>query len=225
MNVLAGDVIEWDVVNWSRALGLWSQALGERGGTALELGARRGGLSLWLALRGYDVVCSDLRSNEAAASALHEQYGVRSRVRYETIDALDIPYRDCFDVIAFKSLLGGIAFDGDISRQYRAVAQMYDALRPGGVLLFAENLQASAFHRALRRRFIRWNDRWRYVDLPEMRSFLAPFATVEMQTTGFLGLCGRTPLTSRALGTLDGMLFDRIVPPEQRYIVYGAAWK
>jgi SAM-dependent methyltransferase len=222
---LQQDVIQWDVVNWSRALSLWNRVLLQSSGTALELGARRGGLSLWLALSGYDVVCSDLTDAQASACVLHKRYDVGERIRYEEIDALHIPYREHFDVIAFKSLLGGVAQDGDVEPQYRAVAGIRDALKPGGVLLFAENLRGSALHQTLRRRFVPWNDRWRYVALDEMLAFLKPFAAVEYQTTGFLGLCGRRPLAANALGLLDGLIFDRVTPPSQRYIVYGAAWK
>lgn len=224
---LARDVVEWDVENWSRALAYWERAhvLPPAPASCLELGARRGGLSLWLALKGHSVLCSDLENNEAVAGPLHERYGVKDRISYQAIDATAIPYENRFDVIAFKSMLGGVAFDGDIERQRRAVASMYRALKPGGVLLFAENLRGSRFHRMLRDRFVKWKSIWRYVALEEMREFLQPFSRVEYETTGVLGLCGRTPRMYTLLGRLDGAVLDRVVPAASRYIMYGAAYK
>lgn len=224
---LAHDVVEWDVENWSRALEYWERpgTLPQAPATCLELGARRGGLSLWLALKGHDVLCSDLQNNELVATPLHARYGVSERIKYAAIDATAIPYENHFDVIAFKSMLGGVAYDGDIGRQRRAMASIYGALKPGGVLLFAENLLGSRFHRMLRDRFVKWKSIWRYVELEEMRDFLKPFSRVDYETTGVLGLCGRTPQMYRLLGRLDGVLLDRIVPQNARYIVYGAARK
>ncbi len=190
-----------------------------------ELGARRGGLALWLALQGHSVICSDLEENAAIAGPLHERYGVDSRITYEAIDSTQIPYENRFDVIAFKSMLGGVAWNGDAQRQSAAVRSMYRALKPGGVLLFAENLRGSPMHRLLRRRFVTWNSIWRYVSIDEMLEYLHLFAVVRYETTGFLGLCGRTQGTSDMLGRADGLVFDRIVPPHSRYIIYGVATK
>jgi SAM-dependent methyltransferase len=224
---LLRDVIEWDVVNWSRALRFWNDSGALSGGPklCLELGARRGGLSLWLALQGHTVVCSDLQDNSAVAAPLHARYGVGERITYAAIDATKIPYENHFDLIAFKSMLGGVAWDGDARRQQAALQSIHAALKPGGVLLFAENLGGSAMHRFLRRTFVKWNSKWRYVPLDEMLGFLGPFSEVQYATTGFLGLCGRSAAASALLGNVDGLLFDRIVPPPSRYIVYGVARK
>lgn len=223
---LLKDVVEWDIENWSRALAFWkAHAALQVPSTCLEVGARRGGLSLWLALQGHDVVCSDLDDNSEVAAPLHRAYGVGDRIRYEAIDATAIPYENHFDAIAFKSVLGGVAWDGDASRQVAAVRAMHLALKPGGVLLFAENLKASPLHQAARRRFIRWNSIWRYVSIEEMLDYLKPFSTVEYETTGFAGLFGRSPGLANALGKADGAFFDKIVPPGGRYIMYGVARK
>lgn len=223
---LLRDVIEWDVENWSRALAFWRRSLPRADSLeCLELGARRGGLSLWLALQGHRVICSDLQDNRTVAAPLHEAYGVADRVTYEAIDATQIPYENRFDVIAFKSMLGGVAWDGDAARQARAVQSIYSALRPGGVLLFAENLRGSPLHQLLRRRFVTWNDVWRYVTIEEMLGYFTPFSNVDYDTTGFLGLLGRTPQLSRAFGKIDGAIFDRLAPRSMRYIMFGAARK
>jgi SAM-dependent methyltransferase len=224
---LLRDVIEWDVENWSRALRFWETAADLRTApkTCLELGARRGGLALWLALRGHHVVCSDLEDNSAIAAPLHSRYGVSDRIEYAAIDATAIPFENHFDVVAFKSMLGGVAWNGDAQRQVAALRSIHRALKPGGTLLFAENLRGSAMHRFLRKHLVKWNAVWRYVTIDEMLSYLAPFSNVQYETTGFFGLCGRTPAASSALGKIDGAVFDRIVAPQSRYIIYGVARK
>src|SRR5262245_19507116 len=101
----ATDILEWDVENWSEALEFWrrysSQTLA--GCKALEIGSRNGGLSLWLALCGARVVCSDLDGPTDVARHKHQQYGVADAVTYEAVNALDIPYRETFDIVVFKS--------------------------------------------------------------------------------------------------------------------------
>jgi 2-polyprenyl-3-methyl-5-hydroxy-6-metoxy-1,4-benzoquinol methylase len=59
---LIDDIIGWDIDNWSKFLLFCERFLDHNpaGKQALEVGAREGGLSLYLALKGYEVVCSDL---------------------------------------------------------------------------------------------------------------------------------------------------------------------
>jgi SAM-dependent methyltransferase len=180
---------------------------------------------VWLAARGHTVVCSDFGKSPANAKALAERYNVEDRIRYEDIDATRIPYDSAFDIVAFKSVLGGIGRGGALNRQRDAVASIYRALRPGGRLLFAENLTASPLHRILRRRYIAWGSRWRYVTIKEMRKFLEPFARVHLDTAGFFGTFGRSERQRHALALLDRVAVNALVPPSWRYIVYGVATK
>ena len=60
----------------------------------LELGARQGGLSLWLALKGNSVVCSDISYSTQPhelqkAKDLHKKYNCEDRISCESIDALN----------------------------------------------------------------------------------------------------------------------------------------
>src|ERR1043165_4321410 len=90
---LTSDIIEWDVSNWSVALDYWRQAtsLELSNSQALELGARNGGLSLWLAANGCHVTCSDLHGPTPQARKLHRRYDVSHLITYEPIDAVNIP--------------------------------------------------------------------------------------------------------------------------------------
>ena len=103
--------VQWDVRNWSRALDFWSTTCGPSpfvGAEVLEIGSRDGGLSLWFATQGASrVVCSDRTGPTDVARELHTEAGVSDRVEYASIDATDIGVLDTFDVVAFKSVLGG----------------------------------------------------------------------------------------------------------------------
>lgn len=224
---LVRDIIEWDVGNWSEALRFWEHAIDWGGApkTCLEVGAGNGGLSLWLALKGHRVVCSDVTSPAERAARLHEKYGVAKLIEYAAIDATDIPDRAWFDIIAFKSILGGIGRNDDRARQQRAVDEMFDALKPGGMLLFAENLRASPAHRFFRERFVGWGKSWRYVTLAEMREFLRQFATVEMRATGVIGALGRTERERNLLARVDQVVLNHLCPGEWKYLGYGLAVK
>ena len=142
------DVFEWDVVNWSAALHFWQDHLQVElaGASALEIGAHDGGLSLWLAMKGANVICSDMRETRKQAREKHVLYGVTEKIKYQKIEARDIPYENCFNVIVFKSLLGGVrGYFGD-DAHVQVVSSIFRSLKPGGQLLFAENLEASGLH-------------------------------------------------------------------------------
>jgi len=221
------DVVEWDVRNWGVALEFWTRHSHLDLGScdALEIGSRHGGLSLWLAQQGARVVCSDLGPPSEVARRKHADAGVAHRVRYQRIDGTRIPYVGQFDLIVFKSVLGGIGRPADRAAQARAVAEMHGALKPGGELFFAENLVASPVHQFLRRRFVEWSASWRYVAIDEMREFLAPFSEIAYRTVGLVGVFGRTSGQRALLGALDRALLDALVPERWRYVIVGVARK
>jgi SAM-dependent methyltransferase len=222
---LLADVVQWDVRSWSRAIHFWDRAVDwSRVETCLELGGRQGGLSLWLASKGKRVVCSDLKDVRSTALEHHRQYQFDALVDYQDIDATAIPYEDHFDVIAFKSVLGGIGRGGK-QLQQRVLDEIHKALKPGGKLLFAENLAASRLHRYVRERFVDWGRAWRYVTLDEMREFLRDYARREMHATGVLATFGRNERQRRLLAAIDQGLLNYVTPSGWKYIVYGIAEK
>ena len=219
--------VEWDVRNWSGALDFWLAHSKQRlsGCDALEIGSRHGGLSLWLASQGANVLCTDLNGPTENAVQQHRASGLDNLIEYEAIDATQIPYTEQFDLIVFKSVLGGIGSRGGDAWQAQAIKEMHKALKKGGELFFAENLVASPLHQFLRRKFVRWGESWRYITLREFQEFLAPFSEVQLQTMGFAGAFGRSELQRNWFGSLDRLLFDRIVPENWKYIVTGVARK
>ncbi len=223
---LQKDILQWDVNSWSRIFEVWepeiklhTEMLG------LEIGGRQGGLTLWLTLKGIKTICSDLENTEETAAPLHEKYQVRNLVEYQNIDATNIPFENNFDVIVFKSIIGGVGSNDNLEAQKAAFQQIHKALKPGGKLLFAENMVASPLHLFFRKRFVNWGARWRYVTLQEMDDFLRDFSQVELKTTGFLATFGRSESQRKFLSFFDRILFNYITPKSWRYIGYGVAVK
>jgi SAM-dependent methyltransferase len=217
------DFVEWDVRNWSGALDFWLAHTRQKlaNASALELGSRNGGLSLWLALQGARVICSDIYPPHTKTLGLHKDHGVSHLIRYEQVDATDIPYTQEFDLVVFKSVLGAIPAE----RQATVFADVHKALKTGGELFFAENLEGSPLHQSLRRRFVPWGTSWQYPSTASLEACLSAFSRVEYVTMGFAGAFGRGERQRDVLGMLDKAIFDRIVPATWRYIMAGIAVK
>lgn len=223
---LTKDIIQWDIKSWSKALSYWETNIDwDNINNGLELGGREGGLSLWLALKGKTIVCSDLNDVQKTAEQLHIRYNVSSFIKYQDIDATTIPYENYFDVIIFKSIIGGIGRDDNYETQQKVFKEIYKALKPGGKLLFAENLIASSFHQRLRKRFVNWGGSWRYVSIKEMKEFLKDYSYSDIRTTGVLGAFGRNESQRNLLSTIDELILNKICPDNWKYIIYGMAKK
>ena len=65
-------------------------------------------------------------------------------IKYEKIDALDIPYENKFDCISFKSVMGILGNREErfknIDAQKKMIINISKALKKGGYLIFEENL-------------------------------------------------------------------------------------
>lgn len=220
------DIIEWDVVNWSKALDFWAKNtdLENQQYQCLELGGRRGGLSLWLAMKNNHVICSDISSPEEHASKLHTKHSYSGKIDYQAIDATNITYENHFDVVIFKSILGGISSNNNDYLKKQAISEIYKSLKPSGKLLFAENLEASFMHRFFRKRFVTWGGGWNYLKHTEIAALFESFENLEYQTIGFLGTFGRTERQRRILGIIDSII-KPIIPKKKRYIVFGMVTK
>jgi len=221
------DIIEWDVSNWGRSLGYWENntSVVLEQAKALEIGGRHGGLSLWLAQKGADVLCSDIDGPSDKAEERHAKHNAFHAIRHASINALDIPFQNHFDIVFFKSVLGGIGQHNNKTDQIKAIQEMHKALKNGGELWFAENLVASPLHQFSRRRFVSWGERWRYVSIEEMLRFLDIFIEVRYTTVGFLGAFGLNEFQRTVLGRIDKAIIDKLVPETWRYIVIGVAKK
>jgi SAM-dependent methyltransferase len=182
-------------------------------------------LALWLAEKGYQVICSDIEDPASAAQALHKKYNVESLVSYQAIDATNIPYTNHFDIVIFKSILGAVGWQGRDDLQRRCLGEIYKCLKPGGQLLFAENLTGTGMHRFFRHRFSKWSKSWNYLSYNKLDSLLSDFSNYTIETTGFLGLLGGNEKMRGALGSLDQHILNSIIPERGRYIVFCVAEK
>lgn len=220
------DILEWDVHNWAKALAHWNlQADQLAGNKALELGGRNGGLSLFCASRGAQVICSDLDGPTDLAKKRHKDAGFAEMIDYASINALDLPYTEELDIVCFKSVLGGVGRNGNNAAQAQCIAEIYRALKPGGLLIFAENLEASPVHQMIRKRAVHWGEAWNYTSIDRLQQQLQNFGEVDICSFGFLGTFGRSNAQRQYLGKLDSLIFDRLVPNRWHYIASVVARK
>ncbi|NRN30796.1 class I SAM-dependent methyltransferase [Photorhabdus heterorhabditis] len=221
------DIIEWDISSWSKCLCFWLSKgkIDLENARVLEIGSRNGGLSLWAALNGAKVICSDLGGPNKKAYQKHKNHNLSDLITYKDINALDIPYENELDIVLSKSVIGGIGRNNNIENQKITISEIYKSLRKGGEYWFTENLLASPAHKILRSQFIQWGDEWRYVTIDDMNEFLHQFSSVEYITTGFISCFGRTEKQRKILSFFDRFLFSKIVPKKWNYIIIGVAKK
>lgn len=219
---LMRQIVGWDVVNWSKAIHYWEENIPLYGKEleCLELGASKGGMTLWLALQKNRVFCTDINGPEPVARDLHQKFDCQTRITYGSMDAMNINEENRFDLVLFKSIMGGICSDD--RKKAELVNQIHKALKPGGMLLFAENLEATLLHRVARKKF--GTPDWNYLRLSEMDEVFSSFTSVRYSTTGFFGCFGRTERQRELLGSFDGLL-DKLIPASSKYIVFGIAVK
>lgn len=223
------DIFGWDVTTWSNALNLWLPILQSKShGKGLELGGSNGGLSLLLAQYHMDVICSDLDLERTRpAQKAHQLKGASKYINYQSIDACAIPFENTFDVIIFKSILGGIKRD---QTDYKAVhkgilKQVYKALKPGGHLLFAENLTGSRAHQYFRKTFRKWGATWRYLQINDLDDYFEGFTDLEYATCGYLSAFGPNEPFKSVLGQIDNKTFNKFQNSQLHYVVFGYAKK
>lgn len=182
-----------------------------KGKSVLELSAHNGGLSLYYDLKGAKVVCSDLNEPTEEAQELHKRYQVSDSVEYAAIDATDIPdkYKEKFDYITFKSVIGGIGSRNDLKAQKKCVACCYKCLKPGGRFIFADNMKTFMLHRVARRLFVKWGGKWYYETKKEIYMLMWKFKLVDERYVGVVGCFGRSEESRNRLGKIDGRFFKR----------------
>ena len=217
------DVIQWDVKNWAKALPFWEGIINDfNGKSAMTFGEREGGLSLWLANKGAIVNCSDYHEFPESTTQLHEKYNVTNSITYSQQDITDIKADDeSYDIVMFKSVIGGL---GSEEKHRKAIAELHRVLKPGGHLLFAENLEATKFHNAVRKKFTNWSSYWCYPKYKNTEQLLKAFNTIEYKSHGFFGAFGRTEKQRRFLGRIDAIVCP-ILPNSWKYILFAVAKK
>ncbi len=223
---LLNEIVGWDVNLWARAIDFWDQHLPANNShiNCLDIGAREGGLSLWLAMKGFDVICSDVSDIEQSASVLHKKYSYTGSIKYADLNAMELKELNTYDIIIFKSVLGAIGSFHQPEAIQQSIQNIYDALKPGGKLLFAENLKSTFVHQMARKYFTHWGARWYYPTFGNMMDWLSIFQTVNYQCSGWLSAFGRNEAQRKLLSKTDHLV-EKIVPESKRQIMYGVAQK
>ena len=219
------EILGWDVYNWSKALHYWRTVVSsEKSLNCLELGANKGGLTLWLASLGHHVVCNDIKPFPPEIIEEHRKSGFSQNISYEIFDAVEIPHTDKFDLIILKSVLGGVGRGNKDERIAAAIKQINKALKPGGLFLFAENLKATKLHSLFRKNFVHWAKDWNYMSKEQFINYMRIFSEVHVKTSGFMGAFGFNESSKSALGKIDTAFMNKL-PQNWQYIIYGHAIK
>lgn len=193
-NLPVQDIIEWDVPNWSQLIKYWQPVLDQlpRDSKVLAIGERNGGLSLWLALMGFQVVCTDIDDISVQAKQLHSKYNVSGKVEYKTFDVVNDRWQEAqFDIVIAKSVIGGLksersdASTRSFSVQQKAIDNIYQLLKPGGVFFSAENMQGNIMTRFMRKAGKR-STGWRYMSYKELQQLFSSYTLVQIKTFGIL---------------------------------------
>lgn len=228
------DVIEWDVYNWSNALTHWTNKISQVSASearVLCLGERNGGLSLWFALQGFQVICSDFNGPRQEANRLHERYGVADKIQYADINIFQIPFpENTFDIVACKSVIGGLKLDyrdkssRTVENQKLAIEEIRRVLKPGGIFCGAENMRGSWVHMTARKLLKGDKIGWRHLRVTEIYQLFDEFTNSDFQFYGFMGSYYRSKILNKLSSIIDKIL-SSIMPRQWLYIAFIVAKK
>lgn len=226
------DIIGWDVKNWSEIIEVWRPLLESfpKGSKALAIGERDGGLSLWLAMSGFNVICTDITDISTEASALHNKYLLKANISYRSLDIVnDIPLEEQFDIIIAKSVLGGLKTDrsdantrNDSARR-KAVENIYTMLKPKGFFLSAENMEGSRLLQIARRATNKQKG-WDYLKHKELQTLFSNFTSLQIKTFGILPTFFPWQPVNSMCYMLNKNLLNSL-PANQKYIAVITAQK
>lgn len=222
------EIVGWDTGTWGKAIPLWERAIkGRKDLRCLEIGANRGGLSLWLSMQNEvkSVLCSDLSDAEEKASPLHERYPAFSKkISYRNLNILDSDLTETYDLIVFKSVIGACDRLENKNGKDLAMENIFRTLSKDGILLFAENMQGHWLHRWFRKKFVPWSEGWSYCTIEEWCRWLLSYRSHEIYFDGFLSVLGRNEWQKRVLSKTDEVFISKI-SDKNKYMCYGFAMK
>lgn len=231
-NIPLADIIEWDVKNWSQLINYWQPIVSTlpRDATVLAIGERNGGLSLWLASIGFNVLCTDINDITERAEQLHGLHGLAHKIKYDTLDIVNANWQpEQFDLIIAKSVIGGLksvkgrGSTRSIEAQEKAMHNIFKLLKPGGYFLSAENLKGGWLVQ-LSRKVTNRGKGWRHPAYSELERLFTPFPVVQTKTFGILP----TLFRSRVMNDISYFLNKYVlffIPAKSRYIGFTVARK
>lgn len=225
-------IIEWDVLNWSQLLKYWQPIIEElpRDSKVLAIGERNGGLSLWLALLGFDVVCTDISDATQEAIALHKKHNVVHRIEYKKYDVVnDSINPEQYDIVIAKSVIGGLKSDRSnpstrsFEVQKKAVDNIHRLLKPRGYFFSAENMKGGTVVSMMRGSKNTANT-WRYLSYQELKQLFGEYSLVQTKTFGILPTLFSVGTLNKFAHFLNKNLLN-VMPASSKYIAFTVAQK
>lgn len=229
---LKQDIIEWDVQNWSHLIKLWQPVLDglPRDSKVLAIGERNGGLSLWMALQGFHVVCTDRQGPTQQARELHRKYGVDDKITYSDFDLVNTQdFSTTYNIIIMKSVLGGLKEQyGDAASRTnaarkKAIDNIYKLLSPQGILLTADNLGGNIFLQLIKR-LKNKHSGWHYFSIQELNGLCKQFSSVSVESFGIIPSKFSVPILNKAAYIINSFLWQ-LLPLNSAYIAFTIARK
>lgn len=171
------------------------------------------------------MTCSGIIYPDNKLVSIHKKYSCHKYIKYDKIDATDISCKKKFDIICFKSMLGGIARNNRLDKIKTVFSEIHKTLNQDGYLVFSENLFSNEIYRALRNKYK--VDNWNYLTLNEIKSCINydQFKFINYKTSGFIGCLGRNELQRRILSQFDKLFFNYIIPSKYHYIIFAVLKK
>ena len=129
---------------------------------------------------------------------------------------------ETFDIVILKSVLG---FFGNLDEPAKVMREIHRVLKPGGKVLFADNLKGTKLHMAMRRYLIGWwrdTSPWRYFEISELSGILGDFENVYIEPTGCISGIVPGPRLKALAYKLDQLL---PLTPGMHYVGVGYAEK
>ncbi len=215
--------ITWDIYNWSRAFSYIDSQKSTTflGKNVLEIGANNGELSLWAAEKGANVICSDINEPSIDAIKKADHYKLKN-IRFSTLNVLNLSYKNTFDYVIFKSVLGGVGRENHYRNQLLMFSNIYDSLKPKGECLFIENMEGAILHQFLRKKYGAAKNNWKYPSLNDFYKFSKQFHKVRFKTFGVIGF-GDFPL--KLFRSKMDVGLEHIIPKKWNYIYAGVYQK
>lgn len=231
MQLPVDEIIEWDVLNWSQLIRLWSPIVDclPKDSNILAIGERNGGLSTWLALLGHNVVCTD-REFPGNAQAEHRRLGISERITYSELDIVNCEWASGqFDLVIAKSVIGGLKANPADRRtrnfevQQQAVNNVHLLLKKGGYFLSAENMVGPYLMQRYRKARHKETG-WRYLSWPELQCLYQEFSMQEVAGFGVFPTNFSSGVLNRVCFFLNKHILD-FLPRGYKYISFVAARK
>lgn len=226
------DIIEWDVQNWSELMVYWYPILQQlpKDKKVLAIGERSGGLSLWLALLGFDVLCTDIEDISLRASILHKKYNVTDKISYHVLDVVnETGFTGEFDVIIAKSVLGGVKANRSdpntrgADTRTKAVKNIHRMLKQDGYFFSAENIAGNQLMRSARKALGK-NRSWGYISYTELKEMFSCFNSSEIKTFAILPTLFSSAIVNNIVYRLNKFLMP-FTDPSKRIIAFTVAKK